>query len=256
MNADARTSRIQAVDRAAELLKAVAAADIPRTAAELAQQCGLNRTTAWRMLATLEDHGLVERDAAQRYAIGYGAVALAQSPSGVGALVRVARPALQTLAEQTRETVTLSIARNGAVVAIDQIDPPDATLLLNYLSNPLPLHLTSNGRVVLANMSDGELSGVLSGSLERRTPDTVVDAAQLRTMIDEVRARGYAVTLGELDLGVNGVSVGVNDAQDNLVAIISVSAPASRLTEKRIGAAVPKIRRAVREVQARLREQT
>ncbi len=247
-----RAQRIQAVDRAAELLKSVAAAESPPTAAELAQRCGINRTTAWRMLATLEDHGLVERDPSQRYGIGYGAVALAQSRSGSAALVRIAHPTLEQLANETGETVNLSVARHHAVVAIDQIDPPDAALLLNYLTKRMPLHCTSNGKVVLASLSDAQLDAALAAPLEQQTSQTITDPQRLRAIVTEVRRDGYAITIGELDIGINGVSAGVVDDQSALVAIISVSAPAHRLPEERLHLAVPAIQRAAAAIQRRL----
>jgi len=247
-----RAQRIQAVDRAIELLKAVAGAERPPTAGDLARGCGLNRTTAWRLLATLEEHGLVERDAAQRYGIGYGTVALGQSPSGSAALVRVARPALERLAEETGATVTLSVARQPGVVAIDQIDPPDATLALNYLTKPLPPNATSNGKVFLASLHDEDLDEMLVTPLEQRTPATVTDPVRLREILDGVRREGYAVTIGELDVGVNGVSVGVIDHQDVLVAMLSVSDADHRLPPEGLKTSVPALRRAARAIQRRL----
>ena len=69
---------VQSVDRALRLLKAVAASDAPSSAQELAQRCDVNRSTAWRLLATLESHGLVERDAVTgRYVVGYAAFQVA-----------------------------------------------------------------------------------------------------------------------------------------------------------------------------------
>ena len=72
--------RIQAVDRAIVLLKAVAASTTPPTVLELARRCGINRATAWRLLRTLEHHGLVDRDVVtQRYMVGYGATVIASA---------------------------------------------------------------------------------------------------------------------------------------------------------------------------------
>src|SRR5919201_6894677 len=97
--------RIQAVDRAAALLKAVAASAHPASAQELAEACGLNRSTAWRLLATLEQHGLVERDAVtQRYGVGYALLGIAAAADH-DPLTRRARPALEQLARETGETV-------------------------------------------------------------------------------------------------------------------------------------------------------
>src|ERR671934_2661732 len=89
---------IQAVDRAAALLKAVADSRQPLTVVELATLTGLNRSTAWRLLATLDRHGLVERDpATQRYSVGHAMLQIAAAGDH-SALVRRARPVLQQLA--------------------------------------------------------------------------------------------------------------------------------------------------------------
>src|SRR4029079_4426344 len=91
--------RVQSVARAAELLKALGAHGGPATVFELAARCGLNRSTAWRILATLQDEGLVERDpAAGRYEIGYALVALGAA-AGHDPRVRRARPAPRALAQ-------------------------------------------------------------------------------------------------------------------------------------------------------------
>src|SRR5450432_1537772 len=77
---DRAPSGVQSVDRALRLLKAVAASAEPASAKELAQRCGVNRSTAWRLLATLEGHGLVERDAVTgRYLVGYAAFQIASA---------------------------------------------------------------------------------------------------------------------------------------------------------------------------------
>ena len=242
--------------RAIELLKAVAAAERPPTAAELAKICGLNRTTAWRLLATLEDHALVERDAAQRYAIGYGTVALSRSPSGSAALVRIARPALERLAAATGNTVTLSVVRREGILAIDQIDPPDATLVLNYLTSPLPVNATSTGKVLLASLSEEALEDVLVAPLEQRTDATVTDPDELRTILADVRRNGYAITVGELDAGVNGISLGVVDDQGALVAVLSVSDNEYRLPAEQMTACLPGLRHAAGAIQRRLTDQS
>src|SRR3954451_24070358 len=112
LNADSPSvnSRIQSIDRAVELLEAIAGAPEPETAPALADACGLNRSTAWRILATLEHHGLVERDPdTSRYRLGGGVLRLAaagrQEP-----LVRLAHPILRRLADATGETVNLAVA--------------------------------------------------------------------------------------------------------------------------------------------------
>ena len=134
--------RIQAVDRAIVLLKAVAASTTPPTVLELARRCGINRATAWRLLRTLEHHGLVDRDAVtQRYTVGYGATIIASAVTD-DALIRRVRPLLTDLCLRTGEAVTLAVARRFNLVYADQVEPPNM-MAPNWLDKPLPLHATS-----------------------------------------------------------------------------------------------------------------
>src|SRR5919107_95252 len=103
--------RVQSVARAAELLKALGASGAPATVFELADRCGLNRSTAWRILATLEDEGLVERDATTgRYAVGDALVGLAAG-GGTEPLARRAHPLLRALADACAEPASLAVPR-------------------------------------------------------------------------------------------------------------------------------------------------
>jgi ribosomal protein S25 len=137
-----QTQRIQAVDRAVALLKSVAASATPPTVLELARECGINRSTAWRLLRTLEHHGLVDRDPiTQRYTVGYGAISVAATVTD-DALVRRVRPLLSKLAAVTGESATLAVAKRFTLVYVDQVDPPNV-MVPNWLDRPLPLHATS-----------------------------------------------------------------------------------------------------------------
>lgn len=234
------------------LLKAVADAPEPPTAAQLAGACGMNRTTAWRLLSTLEDHRLVERDAAQRYAIGYAAVALASSRSGSAALARAARPVMERLAARAGATVSLSVGDGRGVVAIDQIDPPDATLVLNYRGKLLPLHAASNGKLLLSSFSESELEEVLQRPLERLTDATLVDPERLRKVVADARRDGYAVTVGEIDPGVNGISVAVRDRSGSVLALLSLSDTEHRLPAAELKQRLPLLTEAAEELQQRL----
>src|SRR5664279_3877333 len=123
-NGEAAAPGVQSVDRALRLLKAVASSAAPSSALELAQRCDVNRSTAWRLLATLEQHGLVERDAVTgRYLIGYAAFQLATAEDH-DALARRLRPLLERTAEATGEIVTLAIAKRFGLVYVDQANPP------------------------------------------------------------------------------------------------------------------------------------
>src|SRR5215216_1987291 len=188
--------RIQSIDRAAQLLEAIAAAPEPETAPELADACGLNRSTAWRILATLEHHGLVERDpATNRYGLGFAVLRLAAA-AGHEPLVRLAHPLLRRLAEATGETVNLAVARRLVLVYADQVQARQV-MAPNWLGHTVPLHATSTGKAFLAALPRDELDALVNAPLKRFTDTTLTDPTALRAELARVGDQGYAVSHGE-----------------------------------------------------------
>ena len=226
--------RVQSVARAADLLKALGAHGGPATVFDLADRCGLNRSTAWRILATLEDEGLVERDPATgRYEIGYALVALGAA-AGHEPLIRRAHPALRALAEACLETASLAVPRGMQLVYVDQVQAPHV-MAADWLGRATPLHATSTGKALLAWLSEDDIGAALPGRLERFTDTTITTRPVLRTELAQVRARGYAISRGELEPALWGVSAPVLDG-GRPVAIVSVWGVESRIRARGLDA--------------------
>ena len=223
--------RVQSVARAAELLKAL---DAPATVFELADHCGLNRSTAWRILATLEDEGLVERDPATgRYVVGHALDALAAG-AGHEPLVRRAHPHLRALADACAETASLAVPRALQLVYVDQLEAPHV-MAANWLGRPTPLHATSTGKAFLAWLGAEEVGAALPGRLARFTDTTITTRAARRAELAFVRERGYAVSRGELEPALWGVSAPVLDGV-RAVAIVSVWGTEGRIRARGLDA--------------------
>jgi len=219
--------RIQAVDRAVALLKSVAASATPPTVLELARDCGINRSTAWRLLRTLEHHGLVDRDPiTQRYSVGYGAVSVAAVATD-DALVRRVRPLLAQLADATGESVTLAVAKRFNLVYVDQVDPPNVAVP-SWLGKALPLHATSGGKAFLAWLRPDERDAMLPPELPRYTARTVTDKDLLEQELAEIRLAGYALCNREYEEFSSGVSAAVLNTRQYPVAVVNVWGPAPR----------------------------
>jgi len=226
--------RVQSVARAADLLKALGAHGGPATVFDLADRCGLNRSTAWRILATLEDEGLVERDPATgRYEIGYALVALGAA-AGHEPLIRRAHPALRALAEACLETASLAVPRGMQLVYVDQVQAPHV-MAADWLGRATPLHATSTGKALLAWLSEDDIGAALPGRLERFTDTTITTRPVLRTELAQVRARGYAISRGELEPALWGVSAPVLDG-GRPVAVVSVWGVESRIRARGLDA--------------------
>jgi DNA-binding IclR family transcriptional regulator len=226
---------VQSVDRAMTLLTAVADADHAPTVAELAQQCDLNRSTAWRLLATLESHGLVERDLhGGGYSVGYAALRLSAA-ADMDSLARRVRPELESLAGRVGETVSLAVVRRFSLVYIDHVSLPGPAYE-RWTEHQLSLHSTSSGKIFLAWLSPGERDAALPRRLEAFTESTLVDRAALESDLATARETGYATCIGEDAQFTNGVSSAVLDARQRPIAVINVWGPERRVPPERLPA--------------------
>jgi IclR family acetate operon transcriptional repressor len=222
----------QAVDRAVRLVTEVVHAPDSVTFTELATATGLAKSTTSRLLVALERGGLVRRDDDGRFRPGDVFVRYAWRGGAEAGLVEVARPFLDRLGAQTGETVNLGVARDGLVEQIAQVDSKYLIGGTNWVGRPVPLHSAALGKVLLAYGA----APLPPGRLEARTSRTLTSRAALEENLRQVRRCGYAVTDEELEPGLVAVAAPVFRDGAVVVAALSVSAPASRLTPARIPA--------------------
>lgn len=222
-------SGLQSVRRALRALELLAeAGELGVT--ELGRRLGVHKATASRLASTLAERGLVERDpVTERYRLGYGLIRLAGAAMAGLDLVSSARPVIEELAERTRETVTIGILSGDDVMSVDQITGTRSIVSVSWVGKRTPLHTTSTGKVFLAFMAEVDRERRLTGRLERSTPRSIVDPGKLRTQLGEVRRRGYAETLEELEEGLNAVAAPVVQGDGEVAAALSVSGPAFRM---------------------------
>jgi IclR family acetate operon transcriptional repressor len=226
---DGDGSNLQSVTRAIRALELIAETGQVGVT-ELGRMLGVHKATASRLVATLAERGLVERDpVSEKYRLGFGLIRLAGAAMAGMDLVRTAHPVLEDLAERTRETVNVGVLSGDAVVYVDQIFGTRAIVSVSWVGRRAPLHCTSNGKVLLASLPEAERDRLLDRPLERPTSHTIVDPDTLRTQLREIEVRGYAQTLEELEEGLNAVAAPVRRPDGEVVAALSVSGPAFRM---------------------------
>jgi IclR family transcriptional regulator, acetate operon repressor len=220
---------LQSVSRALRALELIAeAGELGVT--ELGRRLDVHKATASRLVSTLAERGLVERDpTSERYRLGFGLIRLAGAAIAGLDLVRTAHPILEDLAERTRETVNLGVLSRGDVVYVDQVAGTHSIVSVSWVGRGTPLHCTSNGKALLAWMDEEGRDRLLATPLTRMTDATIVDPGVLRTQLQDVRTRGYAQTIEELEEGLNAVAAPVRGADGQVVAAVSVSGPAFRM---------------------------
>ncbi len=225
------------MERAAALLRAVATASGPAaTATALSQAVGLNRTTTWRILATLEQQRLVSLDRATGwYSLGFGLIDLAGQAGGTS-MARAAYTVLERIAGRTGETAALAVMRDGALTYVAEADA-GAIVSVTWQGRPVSLHATSTGKVLLAFSGPDEARQLLSrprgGRLQRFTSATITSRAALEEELARTRKRGFSVCRGEFEESAWGVSAPVLDAARRPVAVLSIWGPPERITAKR-----------------------
>ncbi len=220
----------QAVDRAAQLLIEVVHGPGPVTFTELTSASGLAKSTTSRLLMALERSGLVQRDSKGGFRPGEVFVSYAWRSGAESGLIPVAQPFLDRLGDATGETINLGVESRGMVEQIAQVDSTYMIGGTNWVGLSVPLHCAALGKVLLA-YGAAELP---PGRLSRRTGHTITSREALAAELTDVRRRGYAVTNEELEPGLVAVAAPVHRDDATVVAALSVSGPASRLTKARI----------------------
>jgi DNA-binding IclR family transcriptional regulator len=220
---------VQSVDRALTILEMLAeSGELGVT--EIAARLGVHKSTAFRLLSSLEQHRLAEQLGDRgKYRLGFGIVRLAGATTARLDLAREGGPVCRQLAGEINETVNIAVMDAGAAVNITQEQGSAAVTAQNWIGQRTPLHATSSGKVLLAWADADTLAAVLKAGLERRTPATITDPAALRAELDRIRERGWACAVEELETGLNTVAAPIRDAGGSVVAALSASGPSYRL---------------------------
>jgi DNA-binding IclR family transcriptional regulator len=244
-------SGVQSVDRALRILEILARSG-ESGVTEIAGALEVHKSTAFRLVATLEQHGLVEQvEGRGKYRLGVGLLRLAGATSARLDVVQEARPLCKQLATATGETVNLATLSGHSALYLDQVAGPSALQPHNWVGQHIPLHATSNGKVLLAWLGDVELKDLL-GRLPAYTGLTITNKAALRKQLEVVREQGYAVAVDELEVGLTAIATPVRNAHGDVICSMSVSGPTFRLPPERVDVVLPLLIEASDELSHRL----
>jgi DNA-binding IclR family transcriptional regulator len=250
-NGDQSVGLVQSVDRALSILE-VLARDGEAGVTDIATDLGVHKSTAFRLLATLEAHRLVEQDGERgRYRLGVGNLRLAGATTARLDLVQEARPVCRQLAADTGETVNITVRAETSALYLDQVAGSSALQSHNWVGQHIPLHATSNGKVLLSELDEAQRRKAVR-ELPRYTDQTVTSMAKLSAELEQVREQGYAVAVDELETGLTAVAGPIRNAHGDVIASISVSGPSFRLAGDKLDRAIPLLLAAALEVSHRL----
>lgn len=246
---EATAGYVQSVDRGLSIME-ILARDGWSGVTEMSRELGVNKSTVFRLVATLKRRGFVEQDAdSHKYRLGIAVVRLASAVRSQLDLMQLARPVAERLSERTAEPVMLAVLDEGEVVNLDQVGTSSAAVTVNWSGRRNPAHAASTGKALLSRSPGGTVDKILGdGPLESFTPNTVTSAERLHDQLAKARRDGYAFTIEELEVGLNAVSAPILDGSGDAIAALCVAGPAFRLTEAHIGEFGPMVVEAATEI--------
>ncbi len=245
--------RVPAVDRAARILKLVAAAPGGLGVSEVSRALGLHKSTAHGILTTLVAHGLLEQDPRTRhFQPGPGLAALAGSRPEPP-VTALARPALEALLEEFGETAFLAVLQDDHLVLVDKAESRLAMSITSPVGRRIPHSAGALGKVFHAWMPRDELTSLLRRRpLRPFTRRTIVEPGAYEAELRRVRQAGVAVDDEEYLEGVRAVAAPILDGRGRVAAGLLVVGPRSRLPRGRLRRLAVRTRELAAQVSARL----
>lgn len=241
----------QSVDRALDLLMWLQ--DGSPSLDECAARLDVHKSTALRLLQTMEARGFVTHDESHRYRLGRSVFALAAAALDQWDVRSVVRPHLERLGALTGQTVHLAVFDAGEAVYVDKVEARRGIRMYSRIGLTAPLHCTGVGKVLVAALPERERE-VLAQSLEytRYTERTIQTPAQYLAELEAVRVAGYARDWREHESFMNCIAAPIRDGSGAVVAAVSVSVATVTLTEDDVQAMLPALLRTASDASADL----
>lgn len=235
-SAQAKSGGVQTIERAFGLLETMADNDGIMGLSALAAESGLPLPTIHRLVRTLVDLGYLRQEPNRQYVLGPRLIRLGESSSRM--LSTWARPHLAHLVDELGESANLAMLDGDQIVYVAQVPSRHSMRMFTEVGRRVLPHCTAVGKAVMADMDADEVRDILSRTgMPRHTPNTMTDPKKFAAALAQTAEQGYALDEGEQEVGVRCVAVAVPDAPSRLA--LSVSGPATRMTEDLIARAVP-----------------
>jgi len=202
---------------------------------EITEASGINKYTVRRMAVTLVDCGYLKQLKKRgKYSLGvkfldFGGVFKMNS-----IIVPIANPFLSELNQRVNESVQAAIWDGMRVFLCEALLTPHPLKVVPIEGTRLAMHATSLGKALIAQWPEEDLPKYFSNKLERYTPNTITDFAELKSHLAKVKEDGVAFDNEECYVGVSGVAAALKNREGSAVGAISLFGPVTRLTKEKM----------------------
>ena len=214
---DETKGKVKSLSKAIDILDILCSARNGMTLNDLSQRCGYPKSTTHALASTMRDRGLIRQLPDGSYALGIRLFEYGSAFSRGFDISTLSRPYLESLSSLTGANSVISLLDGENAVSFDYAVSSSGVQILPEIGVRLPLHCTSQGKLMLAFMTAQKVSSLIKRHTMRQyTPHTIIDTERLFEQLDMIRGKGYAVEDGEYKVGLRSVSAPVFDSTGSL----------------------------------------
>jgi len=252
MESQDKRSGIQVIDRLALLLEILVRNGGTASLKALAAESGLHPSTAFRILSSAADNGLVGRIDGGQYRLGEKLMQWGCALQGGTNMPEIARPVMEWLRNKVEETVNLTLREGDEVVYIERATPRRMMRVEQVIGSHAPLHVTAVGKLMLgAGGRQVAMDYAARTGLPAYTKHTITTPGKLWATVSRYHKQGYALDNEEAEIGVGCIGALIRNSAGAIVAGLSISAPIERRREEEW---IPLIQEATRRITQRMTE--
>jgi IclR family KDG regulon transcriptional repressor len=244
---------VQSVQRAISVLFVVTQSENPLGLSEISRRINLDKATVLRLLATLEDSKLVQKDPVTKNYSGGPNLSMLSS-YWRNDVRQVCAPHLRALAHQLKETVCVNCPRDLERVCIESIPAHHQELtVVPTIGTAVPIYAGASGKVLTAHMPPQDVDRIIRQTgLKRLTNIGISDRKMFLKHLEAVRKRGYDYSISDVTVGASALAAPVFGADKQIVAALTIRGPEVRMTEEKMKEMAPAIIEAARAISAEL----
>jgi IclR family transcriptional regulator, KDG regulon repressor len=222
---------INSILRACTILKCFSRTKTHFKMGELAGHLGLDRSTTYRILLSLEEAGFVEKDSSTGgYSLGLAAFEIGNAYLTQIDVIQVSKPVMAELASKAQETVHLAVLSDMEIVYVDKVDSPRALGVMSKIGQRGPLHCTALGKTLLAFLPEAEQSKIVQKlKMVPFTSTTITSKQRLLEELGIIRKQGYALDRREIEEDVECIGGPIRNHLGEVIAALSISGPQRKI---------------------------
>lgn len=248
------SSANNSVRNAILVLEHLAKMDYPQNLSTISKALGMNKSTVYRLLSTLEEsHYVSQNESTRQYSLGARVSWLSSRFLEKNEIRKAARPYLEALNQKIDETIHLGIMEHSGVTYIDKINGREAVIMASQIGGRTAVHCTALGKALLAFQPETKWREYVGqNGLPARTERTITDPEEFYKELTKIRATGISIDNIENEDGIRCVAAPIFDANNNVVAAVSISSWIINMTMARVNQVTPLLQSTTADISAHL----